>query len=194
MKLSNKELAELIADSVMMDIDICPPYPIRFWPPIPRPGRRGGWPWPDPPKPLRTRIEMMYAMDGKKASRYAAAIIGGLIVELTFESAKSLQNMDKNDALQASNRLSADIISITGECGTVPIREIIRRILKKLGIKLPPSPEPDPNPVYLDEKFTKADQLIIHSVVAVCVSELDNSASIAISNASFNEVASLLKM
>ena len=193
MKIKSKDMAELIAHSVLMDVDICPTFPIRFHPPIKGPGRRGGWPWPDPPKPFRDRLEQLIDMGDSFDSRRAAGLIGGLLVDHLFEASKSIQYMEKNDGIQAFNRLSADVISISGECGTVPIREVIRRIMKLLGLKYPPSPDPDPNPVYKNAKLAKTDLLIVHSVIAVCAIEFENNASIAVVNASMNEIESLLK-
>ncbi len=190
MKIKSKELAELIATSVLMDIDICPTFPIRFRIPgrLPRP--RTGWPWPDPPKPYRERLEMLFYLHGSDATRIASGLVAGLIVDHVYEASQAIQYMDKNEGLQASNRLSEDIISITGECGNQPIHDIIRRLMKKFGIKFPPLP--DPEPVYLKGKFSKIDQLQIHSVISFAISELDNNAATAISNSSFNQIESLL--
>ena len=59
---------------------------------------------------------------------------------------------------------SKDIVSITGECGTNRILEILLKILKKLDRHFPPHPDPDPAP-WKEKFFSKSELFLINSVV-----------------------------
>ena len=146
---SLEKIAIALASSVYWD-DECPTYPRKF-----------------PPKKRKWIFEDYYAhicLNPQPLPPFALAImVSKGLVEIMNRS-RDIANFSE-ESFQKGIYFSAskDIISITGECGTNRILEILLKILKKLYRHFPPLPPPPPD--WKEIFFSKSDLFLINSVV-----------------------------
>ena len=147
---SLEKIAFALASSVYWD-DECPTYPRRF-----------------PPRKRKWVFEEYYAhicLNPQPLPPFALAImVSKGLVEIMNRS-RDIANFSE-ESFQKGIYFSAskDIISITGDCGTNRILEILLKILKKLDRHFQPHPDPDPAP-WEEKFFSKSDLFLINSVV-----------------------------
>ena len=146
---SLEKIAFALASSVYLD-DECPTYPRRF-----------------PPRKRKWVFEEFYAhicLNPQPLPPFALAImVSKGLVEIMNRS-RDIANFSE-ESFQKGIYFSAskDIISITGECGTNRILEILLKILKKLDRHFPPLPPPPPD--WKEIFFNKSELFLINSVV-----------------------------
>ena len=144
-------LAGLVTASVYLD-EYCGTIPKRF-----------------PPKPKWTfSFEALYeelALNPQPLPPFAlATLIGRGLVELMNRTREATTLADEAQTKAIQGNAASALIALTGDCGTEPIGEILRRLLRRLDRHFPPIPDPDPAP-WWSKKFSIADQFLIHSIV-----------------------------
>jgi len=86
-------------------------------------------------------------------------------MEFAVEMTRSLSFLDAETQKTASANLAQTLTGIVGDCGSVPIRVLIERLLRAGKIKLPRPPRDPDWPEYLKAGFTEIEQITFHAVV-----------------------------
>jgi hypothetical protein len=72
--------------------------------------------------------------------------VASMVMSSMFETIQNLELQDKDQQQATSKRMLRQISDLADWCGTVPINEKIRELLKKLKGPFPPIPDPEPHP------------------------------------------------
>jgi hypothetical protein len=72
--------------------------------------------------------------------------VAAMVITSMLHTVRHLEYQNEKDQQITVRRMTQQLDDLAGWCGTVPVSERIRALLKKLGIPIPPIPDPEPHP------------------------------------------------